>query len=101
MQLTFWMKYGKLFSADVENEDKKEFVMRTLLVNGGSRGIGAAIVRLFAARGYRVAFTYCHSAVEAEALAKACGAVALRADSADEAAVNATVKIAEESVVRL
>lgn len=41
---------------------------RTALVTGGSRGIGAAIVREFAKNGISVAFTYQKSAVRAEAL---------------------------------
>ena len=32
--------------------------MRTVLISGGSRGIGAAIVKAFAAAGDRVAFFY-------------------------------------------
>jgi 3-oxoacyl-[acyl-carrier protein] reductase len=39
------------------------------LVTGGSRGIGAAIVRRFAEQGANVAFTYRSSAASAEALA--------------------------------
>jgi 3-oxoacyl-[acyl-carrier protein] reductase len=35
--------------------------MRTLLVTGGSRGIGRAIVEEFSAEGYAVAFTYSNS----------------------------------------
>ena len=31
--------------------------MRNVLITGGSRGIGRAMVRLFSARGYSVAFT--------------------------------------------
>ena len=32
--------------------------MQTVVITGGSRGIGAAAVELFAARGYRVVFLY-------------------------------------------
>ncbi len=60
---------------------------RTALVTGGSRGIGAAIVRELAAAGATVVFGYRTGAVEAEALARETGARAVRADvsSADEA----------------
>ncbi len=43
---------------------------KTALVTGGSRGIGAAIVRRFAEQGADVAFTYRSSAAPAEALAE-------------------------------
>lgn len=42
---------------------------RVALVTGGSRGIGAAVVRLLARRGIRTAFTYRDSAAEAAELA--------------------------------
>jgi 3-oxoacyl-[acyl-carrier protein] reductase len=43
------------------------------LVTGGSRGIGAATVRLFAAAGAKVVFSYLRAAREAQELEKACG----------------------------
>ena len=55
--------------------------MKNAFVTGGSRGIGAAVVRSFAKNGYTVAFTYKNSDMEAEALAKEFGAMAIRADS--------------------
>lgn len=72
--------------------------MKTLLVNGGSRGIGAAVVRLFSKRGYRVAFTYKNSAEAAEQLMRETGALAVRADSASEADVVAAVVKAREAL---
>jgi 3-oxoacyl-[acyl-carrier protein] reductase len=45
---------------------------KTALVTGGSRGIGAAIVRLFAQAGARVAFSYERARAQARALADAC-----------------------------
>jgi 3-oxoacyl-[acyl-carrier protein] reductase len=46
---------------------------RTVLVTGGSRGIGRACVLEFAARGADVAFTYRRGADEAETLLEAAG----------------------------
>ena len=75
---------------------------KVALVTGGSRGIGAAIVRRLAADGAAVAFTYANSQAKAEELAaeivQAGGrALAIKADSADGAAVQAAVaRTAEE-----
>ena len=74
----------------------------TLLVTGGSRGIGAAIVRRAAAAGYPVAFTYLSDRTAAEALAAAVAlaggrAVAIRADVALEDDVVRAFGAAEEA----
>ena len=63
-----------------------------LLVTGGSRGIGAAISRLAAARGWDVAINYARDATAADAVAqdvRTLGrrAITLQADVADEAQV--------------
>jgi len=46
---------------------------RVALVSGGSRGIGAETVRLFAQAGARVAFSYRQAQAQAEALVAECG----------------------------
>lgn len=66
--------------------------METVLINGGSRGIGAELVRLFTERGSRVAFTYKSSEREALALSAETGAHAICADSAVESDVRAAVR---------
>ena len=66
--------------------------VRTVLVLGGSRGIGAAIVRRFAKAGDKVTFTYAGSHEAAEQLASETGSTAVRADSADRDAVIASVR---------
>src|SRR5215469_17566308 len=67
------------------------------LVTGGSRGIGAAIVKRLASEGADVALTYSSSpdrAKEVVKVAQASGvrAVAIKADSADASAVVAAVE---------
>lgn len=57
------------------------FSNRKVFVVGGSRGIGAAIVRRFAAAGATVVFTYAASDGAADQLAVETGAQALRADA--------------------
>lgn len=56
--------------------------MKTVLITGGSRGIGKELVRAFSKKGYNVAFTYKSSVEQAMALAAEVGALAIRADSA-------------------
>ena len=46
---------------------------KVALISGGSRGIGAATVRMFAAAGAQIAFSYRSARSQAEALAKECG----------------------------
>jgi 3-oxoacyl-[acyl-carrier protein] reductase len=58
--------------------------MKTVLITGGSRGIGSELVRAFSKNGYNVAFTYRSSKDEAEKLAGETGALALMADSRSE-----------------
>ncbi|WP_068093259.1 SDR family oxidoreductase [Novosphingobium rosa] len=64
---------------------------RNVLVIGGSRGIGAAIVQRFAEAGDLVTFTYAGSTDAAAALQDKTGAVAVRSDAADRKAVISAV----------
>jgi cyclic-di-GMP-binding biofilm dispersal mediator protein len=68
-----------------------DFTGKNVLVLGGSRGIGEAIVRRFAAGGATLAFTYAGSKDAAAALAADTGAEAIQTDSADREALIATV----------
>ncbi|TYC51833.1 SDR family oxidoreductase [Rhodobacterales bacterium] len=67
------------------------FDRKSVLVLGGSRGIGAAIVRRFAAEGAKVTFSYSGSQEAAERVADETGSTAVRADSSDRDAVIALV----------
>lgn len=70
------------------------FSNKSVLVLGGSRGIGAAIVRRFATEGASVVFSYAGSQAAAEQLAKETGSRAVMADSADRDAVTELVRSA-------
>jgi 3-oxoacyl-[acyl-carrier protein] reductase len=77
----------------------KPLVSKHALVLGGSRGIGAAIVRRLAADGATVAFTYTNGRAHADALVaelvtRDAKVVAIQADSADPDAIRAAVTTA-------
>ena len=63
--------------------------MSTVVITGGSRGIGAAAVELFASRGHRVCFLYEKNHAAAAAVAEKTGATPICCDVADSAAVKA------------
>ncbi|KRC70151.1 Cyclic-di-GMP-binding biofilm dispersal mediator protein [compost metagenome] len=83
-----------------------EFIGKVALVTGGTRGIGAAIVRRLAQRGADVAFTYAKSDQAATDLvheleSTGTKALAIRADSRDLAAVRAAVEQTARELGRL
>lgn len=61
----------------------------TTVITGGSRGIGAAAVELFAAKGHRVYFLYEKEYDAAKTVADRTGATAICCDVADESSVKA------------
>ncbi|WP_141619986.1 3-oxoacyl-ACP reductase family protein [Myxococcus sp. AB036A] len=86
--------------------DMMAFSGKAALVTGGTRGIGAAIVRHLAKGGADVAFTYANSGDKAATLVgelKALGrrAVAIQADSGDPDAVRGAVDRAASELGRL
>jgi len=75
---------------------------KSALVTGGSRGIGAAIVKRLASDGVQVAFTYSASPEQAQQVVdqvqKAGGkAIAVKADATDQAAVRSAVQQAAKA----
>lgn len=79
---------------------------KVAFVTGGSRGIGAAIVRRLAAEGAKVTFTYVNSKTQAEALVselaeKGLTAAALHADNAKEGSVSDAIGQAIEHYGKL
>ena len=64
---------------------------KVVLITGGSRGIGAATARRFAAGGCKVVINYHRSQAQAEALAAEIGGWAVQADVADPVQVGRMV----------
>ena len=63
--------------------------MSTVVITGGSRGIGAAAVEHFAAKGHQVWFFYAQNDAAARAVAEKTGATAIRCDVSDGTSVKA------------
>jgi 3-oxoacyl-[acyl-carrier protein] reductase len=77
---------------------------RVAVVTGGSRGIGAAVVRLFVRAGGRVLFNYQNARAEAERLVKECGAqrcAAVQAELASSVAPRSLITAAVERFGRV
>lgn len=66
--------------------------MQTVLITGGSRGIGAAAVRAFVAEGFHVCFLYFQSEAEAQAIAQETGATPIFCNVADSTQVTMAAK---------
>ena len=79
---------------------------KVALVTGGSRGIGAGIVKRLAREGAAIAFTYAASHAKAQQLAQSIEAeggrvLVIHADSADAAAVQSAIDQTVETLGRL
>ena len=81
-------------------------MQQTVLITGGSRGIGAAMARAFAAAGYAVAVNYHRSEAEARALVEELSSSgysvrAFQADVSDPAACESLIAQVKERFGRL
>ncbi len=72
--------------------------MSVVLITGGSRGIGAEMVRRFSRAGHKVAFTYKNSKSAAETLAHETSSLPIFADSASPHDITAAVKCVSETL---
>ena len=70
--------------------------MKTVVITGGSRGIGAAAVELFAKQGHRVYFLYEKNHEAAKNVATNTGATPICCDVADSAAVKKAFEAIED-----
>lgn len=69
---------------------------KTVIITGGSRGIGAAVVRRFTAEGWRVIFTYVANDEAAAKVANETGARAIKGDVGSEADILALFKTLDD-----
>ena len=75
---------------------------KTVLITGGSRGIGAEMVKQFAKNGYNVAFTYKNSKDKADKILQEIAsfggnAIGIIADSTDSASANEAIDAATKA----
>jgi 3-oxoacyl-[acyl-carrier protein] reductase len=73
---------------------------KVALITGGSRGIGAATLRMFAAADAKVAFSYQKARAQAEALVAECGAANCYAVASDLSSPQAARLLVAEAVKR-
>ena len=78
--------------------DNAAFLGKRVIVTGGSRGIGAEIVRRFIDEGADVSFLYHDSVEAAKDLARATGAIPIRCDLADPYDAERAIQEAETAV---
>ena len=71
---------------------------KVALITGGSRGIGAAAVRVFAAAGAKVVFNYHSAKAQAEGLARECGEGNCRAVESDLSTTEAAHKLVDKAI---
>ena len=66
--------------------------MKNVFITGGSRGIGAACVKLFSSYGYNVFFTYKNNEEKALELSKITGAKCFKCDVSSFSEMNAVAE---------
>ena len=78
--------------------NERDFLMKRVLITGGSRGIGRACVEYFSSLGYKTAFIYNKSEEDARQLSSLTGAIAIKADVSSPDDVRRAVSYATEQL---
>jgi 3-oxoacyl-[acyl-carrier protein] reductase len=71
---------------------------KVALITGGSRGIGAAAVRMFVAAGAKVVFNYQAAKPQADSLVRECGAESCRAVQSDLSSTEAAQQLVSAAI---
>ncbi len=71
---------------------------KVALITGGSRGIGAAAVRMFVAAGAKVLFNYQAAKTQADALVRECGVANCRAAQSDLSTTDAAEQLVSSAI---